>query len=372
MRKCRLFSVTVVLVALIPGIAFATEWSLYGSARVATFFTSRNLKGEGPDDAGRSTINNTRWDLQGNSRIGANVRGDAIEAKVELGFNESTVTARKIYGVWKFADGWGLKIGKDETPILFGLSNQVFNNDQNLWQWGNAYGGRVGQIAVEGRGFKLAAISPTSAETVDPTGNVDAVAVENDWPKFEASYRYAFADNMSAHIFGGWQNYNFYALLNDGTKNNGTITSLAIGAGADLNFGPVYVKPQISWYRNGAAAGWLEGTLQGDTDVPVAPVIGPDGQVTDIDTLMAMLAIGYSVTERVRLETGGGYLRSEGKENANNFYALYLQSVLILAPSVYLVPEIGYINYGNGIALTGPAPQLGDQWYVGGKWQIDF
>ncbi len=363
---------TVVLVFFLAGTAFAAEWNLYGSARMATFFTSRDLQEQGPDDAGRTQINNTQWALQGNSRIGANVKSDVIEGRFEFGINESDVTARLIYGVWKFSDNWSLKVGKDYTPILFGLSNQVFNNDQNLWQWGNAYGGRVGQIAIEGRGFKLAAISPNSAETVDPTGNVAAVGVENYWPKFEASYRYAFADNMSVHIFGGWQNYKFYALLNDGTTNSGTITSLAIGAGADLNFGPVYVKPQFSWYKNGAAAGWLEGTLQGDASISVSPVIRPDGEVTDIDTIMAMLAIGYSVTERIRLEIGGGYLHSEGKENNNNFYALYLQSVLILAPSVYLVPEIGYIDYGNGIAVTGPNPQLGNQWYVGAKWQINF
>ncbi len=273
MRKCRLFSVTAVLVVLIPGIAFATEWSLYGSARVATFFTSRDLKDEGPDDAGRTRINNTQWELQPNSRFGARVKGDVIDALVEVGANETNVTTRKIYGIWKFTDGWGLKIGKDLTPILFGLSNQVFNTDENLWQFGNAYGGRVGQIALEGRGLKLAAISPTSDETVDPTGNVAAVANENYWPKIEASYMYAFADNMSAHIFGGWQNYKFYASLNDGTTNTGTITSVVFGAGADLNFGPVYVKPQISWYRNGAAAGWLDSTLDGDPNISVAPVI---------------------------------------------------------------------------------------------------
>ena len=78
-------------------------------------------------------------DLQGNSRIGATVSGDIIDARFEIGVNETNVTSRRLYGIWKFTENWGLKIGKDFTPILFGLSNQVFNNDLNLWQFGNAY-----------------------------------------------------------------------------------------------------------------------------------------------------------------------------------------------------------------------------------------
>ena len=372
MRKTVVFCLTVAFVSFFFSTAFATEWNLYGSARVATFYSSRDFMDIVAVDGGRTRNNNTIWELQPNSRFGAIATGDLIDARVEVGVNETNVTARKIYGVWKFADGWRLKIGKDETPILFGLAGQVFNTDKNLWQVGNAYGGRWGQIAIEGRGFKLAAISPTSANFIDPTGNVDAVDVENVWPKLETSYRYAFADNMSAHIFGGWQNYKYYTRSNDGTMNSGTITSLVFGAGGDLNFGPVYVKPQFSWYRNGAAAGWLATNLEGDAQASQAPVIRPGGQVTDVDTIMAMLAVGYSVSERVRFETGGGYLRNKGKEKKNSYYALYLQSVVNLAPSVYLVPEIGYIDYGKGFVVDGPDPLLGTQWYVGSKWQIDF
>ena len=49
---------------------------------------------------------------------------------------------RLLYGIWKFAEGWGLKVGKDYTPVFFGLSNQVFDNDTNLWKKGDAFGGR--------------------------------------------------------------------------------------------------------------------------------------------------------------------------------------------------------------------------------------
>ena len=94
---------------------------------------------------------------------------------------------------------------------------------------------------------------------------------------------------------------------------------------------------------------------------------------------MAMLAIGYAATERVRFEIGGGWLRNEGQGDLdldNDLYALYLQSVLTLAPSVYLVPEIGYIDFGDAKTTTTDVirvdEQLGDLWYIGAKWQIDF
>jgi len=155
-----------------------------------------------------------------------------------------------------------------------------------------------------------------------------------------------------------------------------TITSFVVGAGGEFNFGPVYVKPQASWYKDGAAAGWLESTLQGGgASTSTAPVIGPDGKVKDIDSFMAMLAIGYAVTERVRFETGRGWLHNEGKGDSdldNDWYALYLQSVLTLAPSVYLVPEIGYLDYGKGTTEVGIDQELGDLRYIGAKWQIDF
>jgi hypothetical protein len=43
-----------------------------------------------------------------------------------------------------------------------------------------------------------------------------------------------------------------------------------------------------------------------------------------------------------------------------------------LYPGVFLVPEIGYRDYGD-LEETGAADEdLGDLWYAGIKWQIDF
>jgi hypothetical protein len=155
---------------------------------MATFYNNQNLKDQGPDDAGLTTIKNTLWELQGNSRIGANVKGDTINARFEYGASDGDANIRLLYGVWKFTEGRGLKVGQAHSPIPFFLSNQVFDDDNGLNQQGLTYGNRRGQIAIECRGFKFATVTATSRQNADPGGNVMAVSAENYWPKLEISY----------------------------------------------------------------------------------------------------------------------------------------------------------------------------------------
>ena len=121
---------------------------------------------------GKDNFKATQWAMQGNSRIGATVKGDMLEGRFEFGVTSDgsggNVSARRLYGVWNFTEGWGLKVGKDYTPITFFLSGQVFDSDAGLLQVGNAYGSRRGQLAVEGKlgpgMFKFAAIDPDASQ----------------------------------------------------------------------------------------------------------------------------------------------------------------------------------------------------------------
>ena len=84
MKKLNIIELVVAITAVFAVSATANEWNLYGSARMATFYTSQDLgdlyksdtNPSGDDEFGRSTIKNTQWNLQGNSRIGATVKGD--------------------------------------------------------------------------------------------------------------------------------------------------------------------------------------------------------------------------------------------------------------------------------------------------------
>ena len=412
MKKLTIIAFVVAITAVFAVSATANEWSLYGSARVATFYTSEDLglelgsEGTGPpfqfftvdsrNAANQSTAKDLQWNLQTNSRIGATVTGDKLDARFEFGVTSDgsggNISSRLLYATWKFADGWGLKIGKDYTPILFGLSNQVFDDDSNLWKLGNAYGGRQGQIAVQGElgpgMLKVALIDQTTNTLNTPNG-----VVEKLLPKFEASYQYYFSDAMSAHAFGGYQTYSvkYPGAFGLGTDDF-SVDSWVVGAGANLNFGSFFVKPQLSYYQNGAAADWLGSVyLPFSKSGLVAEInsalgtdlqlVGSDG-VIDTKNLMAMLAVGFKPNESLGFEAGVGYVGYEtdsyqGVKVKNNYLEYYLQAVITLAKGVYIVPEVGYRDYGKAkfdtpFYLNVPDVDLGSLFYAGAKWQIDF
>ena len=76
-----------------------------------------------------------------------------------------------------------------------------------------------------------------------------------------------------------------------------------------------------------------------------------NGDADNIKTTMAMLALGFSPTEALTLEGGIGWLynKSDGKQSIdkNTYLEYYLQAVWKMAPSVYLIPEVGYRDFGR-------------------------
>jgi len=399
MKKLTIIALVVAITAVFAVTAMANEWNLYGSARMATFYTSQDYsdgnafagRTVGTDQFGRDSVDKLNWELQGNSRIGATVKGDIIDAQFEFAVTSDgsggNVGTRRLYGVWKFADDWGIKVGKDYTPITFFLSGQVFDGDQGLKNVGQAYGFRRGQLALEGHGFKVALISPTAGVLTRevPLGATVRQTTENYIPKIEASYQFNLSDAMSLHAFGGYQAYKLYQSTTTAggavLDADDDVSSYMAGVGANLGFGPFFVKPQVSWYRNGAAAGWLSANLglggpqRNGVPISQAPVLDVTGGLVDVDSLMAMLAIGFSPAEMLRLEAGAGYLYSDYDNGAENTYMeYYLQAVVTLAKGVYIVPEVGFRDFGDFETNNPLVPDinLGDLWYAGAKWQIDF
>ena len=401
MKKLTIIALVVAIAAVFAVTASANEWNLYGSARMATYYTSQDYGNQfksdtntsGDDVFGRSKLNDLQWNLQSNARIGATVKGDMVSGRFEYGTGGGNANIRRLYGVWHFTEGWGLKVGQDYTPITFFLSGQVFDTDQGLLQVGNAYGARVGQVAVEGKlgpgTFKFATITPATS-TLDAFSvfGTTAATTERKFPKLEASYEFNLSDGMSLHAFGGYNGYKLYWLAPNAAGTivdyNKNVNSYTVGLGADLNFGPFFVKPQVSYYLNGASAGWLNTKLGlGALDITQTPFFSAtDNDVVDVKSLMAMLALGFSPTESLTLEAGAGYLNSESDSYQvdptrsvkfkNTYMEYYLQAVITMAKGVYLVPEVGYRDYGDFEGDVEGKQDLGNLWYAGAKWQINF
>jgi hypothetical protein len=384
----------IAAVALIASPALAVDWNFYGSARMATYWDDRDF-GDGTNAAGTDDEDaDLIWDFQGNSRIGATVKAENVSGRFELGLKGSgagdvDVGTRRLFGVWDFGAG-KLKIGKDYTPISQFISGQAFDGDLGLLGIGTMYGNRTGQASLSFGGFEIALIQPNSglavgmsnATTINSLagglGNPNLVLANpaftggdvDEWlPKIEAKFGMAF-DTFNFNVRGGYQTYeieDFVSPVSGNTKSV-DIDSYAIGADVGVNFGPAYVKGAISYGVNTGNAAWhLDGLRTGGSQA----LFDGNDDVKDTDTIMGALVAGFKFTDQVSFEAGWGY-RSDDPDLAgtdeDEAWELYVQSVISLAPGVYIIPEIGYTDYMDDAA----GDDEGDRWYLGGKWQIDF
>jgi hypothetical protein len=371
----------------------AVDWNFYGSARMATYYVSDDL-GAATTDAGNNGLSDLQWDLQGNSRVGANVKAENLKGQFEFGVSSDAagggnVSARRLYGTWNFGPGW-LKVGKDYTPVSQFISGQVYDADLGLLGIGTMYGNREAQVAFGFGGFEIALIQPSSgyiegtqaaSVTVDvaPPGGVGTAAsislpgtangdVQEIIPKIEAKWGMSF-DAFNFNLMGG---YNYFSIRDvedaGGNTNDVGVTSYTVGADAGFNFGPGYVKAAVSYGQNWGDAHW---GLDGNHNQGSPAVWDGDDGTDDTTSWMGALVAGMKVSDMLSFEAGFGY-RSDNPDvsgaETSKPWNLYAQSVIALAPGVYLIPEVGYFDgdktFADGDATT--------EFYLGGKWQIDF
>ncbi len=383
MKKFTILIAAIALVCFsVP--AMAADWNFYGNARMATFYVSEDL-GDSTTAGGDDGDTDLQWDLQGNSRFGATIKAENISARIEMGINESSVSSRRVFGVWNFGAG-KMKVGKDYTPVSQFISGQVFDGDLGLLGIGTVYGSRKGQISFSFGGFEIALINPSSGFISGLSDSVSAVAsvtlagstvitittssngdIDEYLPKIEASWGMSF-DAFNFGLQGGFNTYS----IEDVTTATGTedvdVTSWTIGGTAGFNFGPGYVKAALSYGQNIGDAGW---SIPGLHNIGGFAVWDGDDGTDDTDTLQGALVGGLKVSDMLSFELGGGY-RSDDPDatgaKKSEPWAVYLQSVIALAPGVYIIPEVGYFDEDD----DGSGGDAGNIFYLGGKWQINF
>jgi hypothetical protein len=362
----------------------AVDWNFYGNARMATYYTS--------EDKADSKTTDLQWDLQSNSRVGATIKAENINARFEFGVSESNVSSRRIYGVWNFGSGT-MKVGKDYTPVSQFISGQVFDGDLGLLGIGTQYGSRHGQIAFGFGGFNIALINPndplpanlTIKATVgveDSAGAItDITAVSTDTngtskdiiPKIEASWGMSY-DAWNFNLMGGFNYYSIQDVVSsvDASTNDISITSYTVGGDVGFNFGPGYVKAAVSYGQNIGNADWgIPSAAGGTSGQGGLAAWDGDDDVNDVYTFQGALVGGLKVSDMLSFEGGFGYRNdnTDGFDTRNTSpWAAYVQSVIALAPGVYVIPEVGYYDYDNNAAGN----DQGSLFYLGGKWQINF
>ncbi|MFH1155908.1 MAG: hypothetical protein V1793_19025 [Pseudomonadota bacterium] len=341
MKKLIILAAAFALVASFALTAAAAEWNFYGSARMQTW--SDNVEKTGVKDD-----RDTTWDVQGNSRIGATVKvSDTMVGAFEYG---TGVNLRKLYGEWNFGAG-KLLAGQTYTPAssMF-YSNQVYGQDNDLLNCGQAYIGRIPMLQLTFGTLKIAFVRPNTSTPAGLTGDQDITL-----PKLEASYQLKM-DNFFVDIYGGYQTYEVASV---------DINSYLVGVGGGADFGAAFVKANVYMAQNGKAYG-LSGL--GNSSLGYDAV---KNDIVDMDTLGYLLVAGFKVSDTVTIEAGYGAIQHEldvsgSKEDDAATY--YLNASITLAPGVFVVPEIGVVDLKD----TAAGADEGKTTYFGAKWQMNF
>ena len=202
-------------------------------------------------------------------------------------------------------------------------------------------------------------------------GDVDDVL-----PKLELGWGMAF-DTWNFNLMGGAQYYcieDVTSFTNPGDDDDVEVTSWIIGGDIGWNFGPGYLKAAVSYGQNTGNAAWsIPSGVNGRSRTYQGGLAVWDGDddTNDTNTAMAALVGGFKLSDMISFEGGFGYrsdITDEGPERDTSPMALYLQSVIALAPGVYVIPEVGYYDLDDSADGEG----AGSLFYLGGKWQINF
>jgi len=376
MKKFTLIIAALALVCFaVP--AMAVDWNFYGSARINTWYVSTDLGDGALATTGDDGDSEVRWGFNGqtNSRIGARVKAENVSGRVEIQLkgngkgdpgSDITVESRIIYGMWNFGAG-KMKVGKDYTPVSQFVSGQVFDEDLGLLGAGTQYGNRTPGLSFQFGGFDVALLQPNTDDITNSAGTATGGDVDSYIPKIEAKWGMSF-DAWNFNLQGGYQYYSIQDVtVGADTKDIG-VTSYTLGADAGFNFGPGYVKAALSYGQNWGNAAWgLDGSFTNGSKA-----VWDNGDSTDDTTsFQGALVLGLKMSDMLSFEGGFGYRQDDYDVNAwdkDKVWMAYVQSVVVMAPGVYIIPEIGYYDFMD----DNLGQDEGNQFYLGAKWQIDF
>ena len=341
-----IFAVAFLAVCTVPAMA-ASEWSFYGSSRMSTFYETFTKEASVTGNFDDSDLS---WGLQGNSRIGANVKAGAISGRFEYG---TGINLRLLYGTWNFGGG-SLLVGQSYVPVNLFYSNQVYGGDTDMLCFGGVYDGRRPMIQLSIAGFKFAMIQPN---TGDVTGAAD---VDTVLPKLEAKYT-ANLGPVKLDIIAGLNKYDEV----NATDANTDITSYIVGGGVRSNFGPIYINANYYYGSNLGQYGlWQVGV--DDAQVNAA------GDVENTISQGLLAVLGFKLSDMINFEVGyaGNQHKNDLWSDNDKSQTYYVQSTITIAKSsvFFIVPEFGVQDFETDSSGC----NQGKNTYFGLKWQINF
>jgi len=354
MKKALSILLAAVLLPAYYVPVFAADWDLYGSARIATFWTDYDEDHAfGPGDT--TQLNH---DLQGNAVIGATVQNGPIGGAFEYGTSAGNANIRLLYATFDVGPGQ-LLVGQDYGPFAMGsyISNQVYNEDNNMSEFiGDTYRRPMVQYTVDNFSFALVTPEKQDVEAADADDS------ELLFPQIQARY-HAMYNGIGLNIAGVFQTYD----LEDNTQawDGETLNAWAVTANARFTgLDPLYINFGGYYGQNVSNFGqsWGDSRVMGSAELNAAG----DG-IEDTDTWGLLLVFGTMVNE-IGLEAGFGYLESDNDNWPDNMelMACYAQAKIpmLAGYNAYIIPEVGYYEWDNGANF--------DELYAGVQWRVDF
>jgi len=346
MKKLMVMVAALALVAASAMTAAAADWSFYGQAKVATFYT----------DLDNADTTNYGQNLYGNAVIGANVKvSDELTGAFQYGTDgpgntsASNTTLRQLWGEWNFGAG-SLLIGQTGTPLNMYYGGQVYGDDAGLLPDGGVYSGRHPMVRLKFGGFEIAALSVN-------TTAAGATTTETSFPAIEAKYNLVM-DAFSINVAGGYQTFE----VNDSKD----VDSWVAAFGAKVPFGGFSLGGNVWIGEN--PGNLISVSVDGDGSFGgsgFAAYNAATDDLADSDGMGFILIANYKANDMLTFEAGYGFTETElDGQDEDKQQAYYANASITLAPGVFVVPEVGFYDGDE----TGDEEAL----YYGAKWQINF
>lgn len=382
----------------------ATQWNFTGSLQYKTFWNERDFgsnSGQDLQGGGADLKNDGKldWSTQSDSYIGMEMASDHLEGYIEMqwDFDDNKVVTNYYWGKYNFNENFSILIGQTDPLFIQEISNQVIYDNMNLNSLGTANSDTLPMIALAYQGFTFAMAKPVTNDgdmleaanrgynMINMVPSEYAYNLDTFMPQLQASYAYE-ADTWRIKFAGAYANARIKKFsIDDGTtiydlRGSKTVHSWLLGMDGQVFFGPLTLGAAVSYGENWETAGWNESELALGHAL-IKPNVGATSyKIKDTNTLMLSMTAGYQLTEALYFEGGAGYRRDDNNmfEDANNSFAVYLQAVYQVAPGFSIIPEIGYIDYGDNTGFkwagrkSGDTKSLGNEWYAGAQWRLDF
>ncbi len=331
--------------------------NFYGSIRG---YVGYGLDMNNPNHGQSTSSSSMLYALQGNSRIGTDIKISNFTSKIELGFDEATffggtksLGIRHAWGAYSFGNNGKLLMGKTDTPTaMSGFSSDIYDGDGGLKGFGGTVTGqRRFQIQYTVVGLTLALVEDDVAELGSKYTNF----TEGGKYTPRASLAYVYKnDSLHAKIGATYTAVNgYYTDINNQWKWT-NLHAFGIVAGIKQKFldEKFYFSLQARYGMNEELYGeyttrYMVAENNKTNEIGVNASINNDGSFNNVHRVGATLEFGVKATENFTAVLGGGYQNTLKENTANeNYesYAVFLQGAYKLNKYFSIIPQITYYN----------------------------